>query len=650
MADAGDTLGYLQSKGLQLKHAGPNEVHLACFFHGEDVSERGRLYINVDPTAEVPGCYICFVCAERGNLVTLKRHFGDEVTVEEDVSLDRFEIMQTAAAFYHRNLLRDYHEAHQYLLSPERGLTDKTIEAHQLGYAGEETSLYKHLRSLEYQRADILATGLVVEREDRIVETLRNMITVPYMAAGSVVTIRGRSWPPVDGRPKYKSLPHSSVRLFNSDITWNAEEIYVCEGEFDALVLQQLGLAAVAVAGANVWQDAWDTYFIDMRRVYVVFDRDPAGAAGAKKLKTRLGAKARELKLSPEGVKIDPTDWVARGGTAEKLAALVDEVNLSSGLLVTVRDALLEFEARQSQIGIKTGIELLDLCINPGLHPAQLMIILAKTGVGKTIALLNLMQRMSMQPGQHDMKFMFLSLEQTRGEWFDRARRIYRFYNLDATDREAVDYWDARLLIADKNRLSSDDVRQAIDDFDYRMGQPPDAIFMDYLGYWARSFKGDDYTRTSDAVMDLKELAKDSRIPIVTPHQVNRGSKDGEEFGTDAARNSGVVEETADFLFGIHNPDNALLREDDDKTGQLSLRILKSRHGGRGQNIKFQFAPLSLAMIPLGDPLVGLARAEIEYNGRFFRDSWQQAMYRHRTGDRGDLKGIDVNSQQETLP
>lgn len=648
-----DVLGYLQSKGLQMKHAGGDEYHTHCFWHGEDTSKRGRLYINCNPNADIPGLYECKVCDAHGALATIKKHFGDydEDQETDDNSETKLEIFRIAAQYYH-DQLADYPEVLKYLKGSERMLTLETIIEQKIGYASDELvqdvatgqekwvpsrALYHHLRDMGYSAEDIIATGLVTEnRKKQLVDSLSGMVTIPYMVAGNIVAIRGRAWPYDSNskRPKYKTCGGSKARLFNSDVTWHHDEVVVTEGEFDALILQQMGYPAVGVPGANTWQDGWDAYLKDKRRIWLVFDRDPAGETGTQKMMERFGTKARRIALSPENVKCDPTQWVAQGHTAQDFQQLLDLAQ-KGGLLVTVDEAISEHAEVQAATGIKFGFDLLDTAINPGLLPGQVAVVLAKTGTGKTIFLLNMMHRMAMQPSQDDLKMLFISLEQTRGEWWERARRIFRFYNLDATDADAADFWRDRLMIVDKNRLSEDDVKQIIEDFDYRVGHPPDLISLDYLGYWSQSFRGDRYQRTSDAIMSIKGLAKDVMIPIVTPHQVSRMAKDGEEFGSDAARDAGVVEETADFLFAIWSPDNNMGRTEDEKQGVINMKILKSRHGSRGLKLNFYWAPLSLVMIPQGDKLVHLARDELVYASPGYRDTWETAVWRHQTGMKG---------------
>lgn len=406
-----DVLGYLQSKGLLLKRADARNVHTACFFCDEPSDARGRLYINTDPDADIPGLYLCHRCGAKGSIATLKRHFGDQVREDEVDSLVRSEILNRAAAYYQAQL-GDYPEVLRYLKGPQRGLSMETIAKHQIGYApmdqeqdlatgnitvNRPRSLYAFLRAEGYEPKDILGSGLCYKdsKRERVMDSLGGMVTIPYHVAGNVVAIRGRTWPFSEAdfnewegteyeppKGKYKTCAGTEARLFNSDSMWGRDEVTLTEGELDALVLEQEGFAAVGVPGAQAWQDAWDEYIKPLKRAYLIFDRDSAGEKAATKLVDRFGSKVRRVHLSEEGTKCDPTEWIAQGHTAEDLRQLIDAAN-QGGLLVTVRQAITEFAAIQGQAGIKFGWELLDTMISPGLLSAQIMIPLAKTGSGK---------------------------------------------------------------------------------------------------------------------------------------------------------------------------------------------------------------------------------------------------------------------------
>lgn len=650
-----DILGYLLGKGLNMKKAGGQEFHCNCFFHGEE-GNKGRLYINCDSEADIPGLYFCHVCGEKGALSSIRRFFGDQIT-EHEIDADRRREILTVAADYYAAELTKNDPVLEYLTGDERGLLPETVESRNLGYAAMELSmeiggtarrerskaLYFHLRRLDYEVKEILATGLVVDKDGDITDSLQNMITIPYHVAGHVVQIRGRAWPYTQeskdkGYPKYKTCGGNQARLYNTDTCWNQTEVILTEGEFDAMVIEQLSsdFHAIGSPGARTWQDQWNDTVAPLKRMYICFDRDAAGDAGAQSIVDRFGARMRRVHLSPEGVKIDPTQWVQQGHTAADLVEIIAAAG-RNGMLIGVREAMEAHAEIQDLPGIKFNDRMLDLSIDPGLQPSQVMVILAKTGTGKTIMALNWMHRIITHPDQLDHKVLFISLEQTRGEWWERARRIAKFYDPTRSDEDVFKMWNDRIMIVDKNRLNEDEFGQCIDDFEYQQGKKPDLVVVDYLGYWARSFRGEAYERTSEAIMSLKAMGKDHLVPIITPHQVNRSGHDGEEFGAEAARDSGVVEETADFLLTMWTPDNTLGRNPEEMTGNIKLRIGKSRHGGRNRLLEYQFAPLSLAMLPVdGTETLG-ARARKEVSWKIEGDNYKQVLYRHRYGIEGVL-------------
>lgn len=234
-----------------------------------------------------------------------------------------------------------------------------------------------------------------------------------------MVLIRGKK---IGG--KYLTPPGQDHRLYNSDSTWNADEVVVCEGEFDALVAGQFGYATVGLSGAGQWQDNWSDYLEGARKVYVVFDNDKAGHDGAVKVRESVGRKARIVQMPlPDDPVLSPGDndisehFGKRGHSADEFEALLRSVR--TGLLLSVHDAYDQWQEIQGKDGLKFGYEHLDMLLQPGMMPGQVIVPLAKTNTGKTIHMLNIFQRMKMYKPDVNL---FLSLEQTRGDWFERGK------------------------------------------------------------------------------------------------------------------------------------------------------------------------------------------------------------------------------------
>lgn len=403
----------------------------------------------------------------------------------------------------------------------------------------------------------------------------------------------------------------------------------------NCLVLNQLGIDAVATPGVTAWEEKWVDYFAEYRRIYVMLDPDTSGKAAAEKIADHLSPRARIVELPPPdatGRKFDPTElYVREGWDRDKFDSVLSAAK--GGVLKTAQDAYNEWLHMQSAVGLKFGFEALDAVLDPGLLGGQLFIIGASTGAGKTIYVINLMHRVTaLNP---DMKVLFISLEQTEHEWFERARRIYRFYNPTKSDYDALNYWRDRMWLVDENVLSVSKMKEVIEQFALDVGQLPDLVVVDYLGYWARAFKGEAYERISAAVMSLKAIAKEFRIPFIVPHQLSRSSAPGEEPKMSSLRDGGPVEETADFVGLLWSADMRHGRSSDDITGERLMRLSKSRHGGVGHLFRFRLAPLSLVMVGENETDVGLVKDEISYS--LMGDTFEDAIWRHRTGVIGDL-------------
>lgn len=100
------------------------------------------------------------------------------------------------------------------------------------------------------------------------------------------------------------------------------EDVYLCEGEWDAIALQWLMRKArkkgvvLAVPGAGTFKQDWAPWF-QQRRVHVLYDADNAGEDGELVVRKRLHGVAAELTYVhwPEGVHdgFDVRDYVVYG-------------------------------------------------------------------------------------------------------------------------------------------------------------------------------------------------------------------------------------------------------------------------------------------------------------------------------------------------
>lgn len=180
----------------------------------------------------------------------------------------------------------------------ERGLSEQTIRAMRLGYWPDGDLGW------EIGSEAAIEIGLKKPTNEW---TLRDRIIIPYTRDGIVETVRGRANPFGDDKIKYMSLPGTEVTLFYPQALDVASPIFIAEGEFDAIVLYQVGYQALASPGANV---GIAKQLLSFPRCYICFDGDDAGRSGAKAIKNQV-PEVYEVSL-PDGM--DVSDYIKTYG------------------------------------------------------------------------------------------------------------------------------------------------------------------------------------------------------------------------------------------------------------------------------------------------------------------------------------------------
>ena len=583
-----DVLSYLESKGLSPRKASTDQYLIRCNFCGDSKNQSHRhLYLNREH-----GAFKCHRCGEEGSFAAFQRALGDEPARVSKVSLTAIETLDHAARIAQDGLV-DHPDVMDYLIT-QRGLTIETIEDARLGYF--DRNWWEELRGVASME-QLRDAGIVgPESNDPWV---MHALSIPYVEDGAVRQLRGKV---LGGRTL--GLHHREVRLYLADKVRGQAESYICEGEMDALLLNQLGFPACGVPGADVWKSDWSRYFTDARRIFIIPDHDDInpntgrrpGITGAKKTQAKLGKAALIVPLQEDDSDppVDVTDYFIRDGhTKDDFVSVIDAFRSSK--LFSIDSALREFYAVLDSEGISMGFKDLDAILHPGMLPGQVCVVIAKTGVGKTAFATQVIHNIA----ESGVPSLVLSLEQTRGEIAHRLERIARFKEPLIQREKLVAHYE-HMLINDDNRVAPEDVEFLFREFEDLVGVPPKIVFIDYLGYWAKSFRGGSaYEQTTAAVMELKRIAKEFRVVVVSPHQVSRTGKRGEKLTLDMARDSGAVEETSDFLLALRAPGEQLgYGSPYSDRADVRLEILKSRHGGVGKEIRLLWAPHSLSLVP----------------------------------------------------
>lgn len=237
---------YLNDHQIPYREAN-GELITTCLFANCDTDSRpgeDHLYFS-----ETTGQYHCKKCNASGNLQTLAKHLGETPRKSVPVTKRKPPALDTTVVEHCAEQLPDH--IRRYLNG--RGITDETIEKRKLGFG----NFYK-----------------------------RNWITIPIPnREGSWTFMKLRRDPDDRDNPdKYKFFPPSgsSASLYGTAGFENAAEVWVCEGEFDQMILEQNGIVSVtSTAGAGTFKPEWAKVLIRVPRIVVCFDKDEAGKKGA---------------------------------------------------------------------------------------------------------------------------------------------------------------------------------------------------------------------------------------------------------------------------------------------------------------------------------------------------------------------------------
>lgn len=139
-------------------------------------------------------------------------------------------------------------------------------------------------------------------------EDYRGWIAIPYFTPGGITSLRFRRVDS-DVSPKYLDLPGEPPRIYNTRALLRDEDIFLCEGEFDAIMGWSCGLATIAVNGASKWTGVF-ARILKHRDVTILQDGDSAGSALSKEVYKSLGG-CRVVRMPKDE---DVSSFVAKEG------------------------------------------------------------------------------------------------------------------------------------------------------------------------------------------------------------------------------------------------------------------------------------------------------------------------------------------------
>ena len=257
-----------------------------------------------------------------------------------------------------------------------------------------------------------------------------------------------------------------------------------------------------------------------------------------------------------------------------------------------------ELHARKELItGIPTGFEKLDY-MTSGLQPADLIIVAARPGLGKTSLSLNVAAHAALE---HGMAIGIFSLEMTKEQLmlrmlsnkskvnYSSIRSGYiKDEDLERLVHAADELGQSQIYIDDTPAISVLEIRAKARRQQRDKGL--DLIIVDYLQLMRGSRRVESREREIAEISgSLKALAKELSVPVIAISQLSRQTETRSDRRPQLAdlRESGAIEQDADLVLFIHRAD-VYKKDPEEKDGIAELIIGKQRNGPTG-TVKLAF-------------------------------------------------------------
>lgn len=239
--------------------------------------------------------------------------------------------------------------------------------------------------------------------------------------------------------------------------------------------------------------------------------------------------------------------------------------------------------------GIPTGIKDLDDTIT-GLNRSDLILLAARPGMGKTSFALNIARHVAVKENK---KVAFFSLEMTREQLTSRllsTEAMVHGVKL-RTGKFEEDEW-IRLIeagdILSKTQLYFDDTPGiTVPEMKAKLRRLKDVdlVVIDYLQLMSSAKRIDNRVQEiSEITRNLKIMAKEINVPVITLSQLSRASEQRAEHRPMLSdlRDSGSIEQDADIVLFLYRGDyyknDEAIEEDYDKNSGECI-VAKNRHG-----------------------------------------------------------------------
>lgn len=292
----------------------------------------------------------------------------------------------------------------------------------------------------------------------------------------------------------------------------------------------------------------------------------------------------------------DKTGKLAKGSIPSLLSDALGvnfDTNIGHDFMLDA-DSRYEFYHRHEE-KIPFDLEMLNRITKGGLSRKTLNIVLAGTGVGKSMFMCHSAAN-NLNMGLNVLYITLEMAEERIAERIDANLLDVPLDELNLLTKESYDAKIQRLKTKSKGRLiikeyptacaSSNNFRHLLQELKIKKNFTPDIIYIDYLNICASArikhgANVNSYTYIKAIAEELRGLAVEFDVPIVSATQTTRSGYTSSDLGLEDTSESFGLPATADFMFAI------ISTEEFESLNQVLVKQLKNRYSDVGSNRRF---------------------------------------------------------------
>jgi archaellum biogenesis ATPase FlaH len=247
------------------------------------------------------------------------------------------------------------------------------------------------------------------------------------------------------------------------------------------------------------------------------------------------------------------------------------------------------------EVRIPFDLHYMNAITQGGIPRKTLNVILAGTGVGKSLAMCH-MAAANMAAGFNVLYITLEMAEERIAERIDANLLDVTIDDLKLLPKDPYNKKIEKLRNKVKGKLKikeyptatagSANFRHLLNELKIKKNFIPDIIYIDYLNICISSrikngANVNSYTIVKAIAEELRGLAVENNVPIVTATQTTRGGYSNSDVGLEDTSESFGLPATADFMFAL------ITSEELEELGQIMVKQLKNRYSDPGVNRRF---------------------------------------------------------------